>query len=138
MMKHGCNLFYPYKMDDVLNVMSKIVVDIQGFNESHFGIFPVEDQKHLVDLWNTQAFHNPNTFISLISPQHKQLIAKWASDRTTFGIKDLIGVLEKFIKLLRGIKSSFSTVAASGQVTPKKLKGWRKVLYTKQKTNGYK
>ena len=114
--------------------MSQIVVDVQGFNKTHFGIFPAEDREHLLDLWNNQAFHNPNTFISLISPQHKKLIAKWASDRTTFGIKDLIVVLEKFIKLLKSIKHSFSTVNATGQVIPKKMKGWRKVVYTQPKT----
>jgi hypothetical protein len=121
-------LSYPYKMEEVFSVMSKIVVDVQGFNESHFGIFPVEDQQHLKELWHTQAFQNPNVFISLISPFHKQLIAKWASDRTTYSVKDLIAVLEKFVKLLRGIKSSFSSVSASGHATPKKRKGWRKVM----------
>jgi alpha-amylase/alpha-mannosidase (GH57 family) len=119
-------------MDDVLKLMSQIVIDVQGFNENHFGIFPDKDQKHLLDLWNNQAFHNPNVFISLISPHHKQLIAKWASDRTSFSIKNLITILEKFIKFLKTIKPSFSTIAVTGTVTPKKLKGWRKVIYTQK------
>lgn len=120
-------------MDDVLNVMSQIVVDVQGFNESHFGIFPIEDQQQLLELWNNRAFHNPNKFISLISPHHKELIAKWAADRTTININDLIDVLKKFTKLLESIKHSFSTVAASGHVTPKKIKGWRKMVYSQPK-----
>lgn len=120
-------------MDDVLNVMSQIVVDVQGFNETHFGIFPVKDQQQLLELWNNKAFHNPNTFISLLSPQHKQLIAKWAADRTSFSIEDLIVVLKKFIKLLGTIKHSFSTIAVSGQLIPKKLKGWRKAIYSQPK-----
>ena len=120
-------------MNDLLTMMSQIVIDIQGFNESHFGIFPVEDRNHLSDLWNNKACHNPNIFISLLSHQHKQIIAKWASDRTSFTIKELIDILGKFMKFLKTIKSSVSTITASSEITPKKLKGWRKMVYNQPK-----
>lgn len=125
-------------MDEVLNVMSEMVVDVQGFNETHFGIFPIEDRPELLDLWDRKSSRNPNTFISLISPQHKQMIAKWAVDRTSFNIKDLIAVLKQFIKVLSAMKHSFLTIrssASSFQVEPKKLTGWRKVVYAQPKAS---
>lgn len=125
--------FLTCKMDNVLNIMSQVVVDIQGFNETHFGIFPDEDQKYLLDLWNNKVDKNPNSFVSLVSPKHKELIAKWAIDRTSFNIQDLIIILQNFINFLKNIKHSFLTINASGKVTPRKLKGWQKILYTQSK-----
>ena len=51
-------------MDDILNLVFQMIIDLQGFNEQHFGIFPNEQHDDLNALWIV-AKKNPNKFISL-------------------------------------------------------------------------
>jgi len=87
-------------MDDIMILMTKIVVDIQGFNDSHFGVFPERDRKQLNDLWILYADKNPNKFISLLSPDHKNCVVDWAINRTSFSRAHLVGALKRFVKYL--------------------------------------
>jgi hypothetical protein len=127
-------------MDEILNLFYEMVVDIQGFNQAHFGIFPEHQQEELTQLWTTMAHENPNKFIALLSPEQKKLIAQWAVERTSFPVVDMISALENFTKFLKQTNSSHYPPVANYTVAvtkerkirtqPRKLKGWKKVVYT--------
>lgn len=89
------------KMDDIMILMHKIIVDIQGFNDSQFGIFDEHEHEQLLYLWNSIALNNPNKFISFLSPEQKHRVGIWAVERTSYSIDELISSLEKFTKFLK-------------------------------------
>lgn len=88
-------------------LLSKIAIDLRGFNEDHFGIFKEDDQPAIVKLWKDEAKEDVNKFIALLSPNQRDCVSKWAIDRSTYSVPELIHALEKFIKYLKS--KSFST-----------------------------
>lgn len=82
-------------------LMNKVVIDIQGFDESQFGIFNEIERDDLLRIWESDR--NPNRFISLLSPDQKMRVAQWAANRTAYPISDLIAALEKFVKHLKTV-----------------------------------
>ena len=94
-------------MEDVMKLMAEMIVDIQGFNDTHFGIFHQDERKDLMNIWINQARRNPNQFISFLSPAQKTILTEWAIQRASYNTVQLIEVLEKFTTFL---KSSSSTV----------------------------
>jgi hypothetical protein len=89
-------------MENMLELFSKVVIDLQGFNQAHFGIFPDHELNELNMIW-CAAGSNPNKFISFLSPRQKTLVSKWACERTAFNVEELIFALEGFLKELKKI-----------------------------------
>ena len=87
-------------MDDIMILMHRVVIDLQGFNESQFGIFGDDEQEQLNILWKT-VHQDPNKFISMLSSEQKQRLALWASERTSYSVDEIIVALEKFTKFLK-------------------------------------
>ena len=90
-------------MDDIMILMHRLIVDVQGFNETHFGVFNENERKDLLLLWDTYAGRNPNRFIALLSPDQKLKLVEWTVDRTEYNVSDVIKALEKFLKMLRRV-----------------------------------
>jgi len=107
-----------------MNLMHKIIIDIQGFDETQFGIFDERDQMQLLDIWQTIANRDVRKFISALSPTQKEQLAMWASRRTTYEVKELTTALEKFTKFLKN---------ASYDTYPKPLKRERHGTIFKRK-----
>lgn len=129
-------------MDDGLKLFSEMIVDLQGFNDAHFGIFHQDEQEALMSMWVHDAHRNPNKFISMLSPAQKKLVAAWATQRTSYSTVRLIETLEKFIKLLKTLVSPTYPPGSSGFERKKGirvknsdagLKGWKKIIYTTKK-----
>ena len=109
-------------MDDIMILMHRLLVDVQGFNESHFGIFNENERRELLSLWETYAGKNPNKFIALLSPDQKLKIVSWTIERTEYNIVDVIKALESFVKMLKRVKYTRSyplvpAVATKGKKT---------------------
>lgn len=102
-------------MDDIMILMHKVIVDIQGFDETQFGIFDDTDQTQLLHVWNS-VNRDVNKFISTLSPIQKDRLSLWAAQRTTYQVKDLVSALEKFCKFLKSSKY------ANQELYPKPLK----------------
>lgn len=136
-------------MDEIFVLMNKIIVDLQGFNDSHFRIFPESEYDELVRLWNTDAKRNPNKFISFLSPSQKDIVTEWAIERTPYLTVDLIIALENFTKYLKTLDSvNYPTTKRVSQSAPRaprssttpcseskkhakrKLKGWKRMVFT--------
>ncbi len=92
-------------MDDIMILMNAINIDIQGFNETQFGIFNDSDQEKLLHIWNILVKQDINKFIGKLSPEQKYRLTLWACNRTSYCVYELIGAMEKFTKYL---KSSYS------------------------------
>ena len=107
--------------------MHKVIIDIQGFDDTQFGIFDDNDQEQLLHLWNNMVSHDVNKFISALSPIQKDKLVLWASNRTTYSVKELITALEKFTKFLKS--SSYH----NHDVYPKPLKRERHGTIFKRK-----
>lgn len=88
-------------MDDIMILMNKVIIDLQGFDESQFGIFDDAELTDLMRIWQDYAERNPNRFIAYLSPDQKQKMALWAAERTSYSIDELIGALERFVKFLK-------------------------------------
>ena len=108
-------------MDDIMILMHKVVVDIQGFDDSQFGIFDDSEHEQLVYLWKKVALGNPNKFISMLSPEQKHRLGIWASDRTSFDVDDLIEALEKFTRFLKSASYAHHQTYPKPQKVSKKL-----------------
>lgn len=89
------------KMDDLMILMNGINIDIQGFNESQFGIFNDSDQNELLGIWHNLVKEDVNKFISKLSPEQKYRLTLWACSRTSYQVCELISALEKFTKYLK-------------------------------------
>lgn len=113
-------------MDDVLILFSKIIIDIQGFNESHFGIFLDSEKDQLKNVWNLSN-KNPNQFIGHLSPNQKEILTKWAIHRSTFSTKELIKTLELFIKYLKKLNSN--VYPKQQMQEEKKTSFFKKIIY---------
>lgn len=85
-------------------LMHKVVIDLQGFDESQFGIFDESDRVLLTRIWEINALRNPNTFIAMLSPEQKQKLTMWAIERTSYNVPDIITAMEKFVKYLKTVK----------------------------------
>lgn len=114
-------------MDDIMVLMHQVVVDLQGFNEEFFGIFPSEDHKALYRVWEQEAKRNPSKFIALLSPAHKQCVAAWATSRTSYNVTELIRALEKFTKFLKTV--SYSSYPQIKKLQPRKKSVLKKLIY---------
>lgn len=108
-------------------LMHRVIVDIQGFDETQFGIFDDNDQTQLLHLWNNAANRDVNKFISALSPIQKDRLSLWAAHRTTYQVKDLVSALEKFCKFLK------SSSYANQELYPKPLKRERHRTIFKRK-----
>lgn len=117
-------------MDDVFKLFSEMIVDIQGFDETNFGIFHRDEREELTRMWNREAMRDPNKFISLLSPAQKKLVAVWATGRTSYNAVRLIETLENFIKYLKTLDSPVYPAKNGDKKTA--LKGWKKVIYKKR------
>lgn len=84
-------------------LMHKVIVDIQGFDDTQFGIFDDIDQPQLLNIWRENN-RDVNKFISALSPLQKDRLSLWAANRTTYQVKDLVLALDKFTKFLRNCK----------------------------------
>lgn len=91
-------------MDDIMILMTRVVIDVQGFDESQFAIFNENERDALSAIWNNVAARNPNKFISCLSPVQKEKLALWVCARTSYETADLIKGLEKFTKYLKSVK----------------------------------
>jgi hypothetical protein len=130
-------------MDDVLKLFSEMIVDLQGFNDSHFGIFHQDEREDLIHMWFHEANRNPNKFISLLSPAQKRLVVNWATQRASYNTVRLIETLEKFTEFLKKLNSPVYPPPRPISPPPKGarrakssatgLKGWKKIIY-KSKT----
>lgn len=87
-------------------LMHRVIVDLEGFNEEYFGIFPTEDQQELYRIWERDAARNPNKFIALLSPEHQRCVAAWATSRTSYNVVELVKGLEKFVRFLKTVNYS--------------------------------
>ncbi len=114
-------------MDDIMVLMHQVVVDLEGFNENYFGIFPDEDQKCLLSLWNNEACRTPRIFISMISPAHQRCMAEWATNRTSYRVQDLVRGLDKFVKFLKGV--NYTTYPKPKKTTQEKTSTIKKIIY---------
>lgn len=88
-------------MDDIMILMNAINIDIQGFNETQFGIFDDADQEQLLHIWNNLVNQDINKFISKLSPEQKYKLTLWACNRTSYCLHELIDAIEKFVKYLK-------------------------------------
>lgn len=139
-------------MDDVLKLFSEMIVDLQGFNDSHFGIFNQNEQGDLIHMWFHEAKRDPNKFIYMLSPAQKRLVAIWATQRASYSTVRLIEALEKFTGFLKTLNSPVYPVPRSMTIEPgsswfKKgkgmrskssatgLKGWKKIIYTSKEVS---
>ena len=80
-------------------LMHKVIIDIQGFNQSHFWIFDDADREDLLFMWN--ELNDVNRFIAGLSPAQRHRLALWAVDRTSYSVAELTNALEKFTKYLK-------------------------------------
>jgi hypothetical protein len=88
-------------MDDIMILMNAINIDIQGFDDTQFGIFNDSDQKELLNIWHNLVDRDINRFISKLSPEQKFKLTLWACNRTSYNLNELISALEKFLKYLK-------------------------------------
>ena len=54
-------------MDDIMILMNAINIDIQGFNDTQFGIFNDSDQEKLLHIWNNLVNQDINKFIGKLT-----------------------------------------------------------------------
>jgi hypothetical protein len=82
-------------------LMNAINIDIQGFNETQFGIFNDSDQEKLLHIWKNLVDQDINKFIGKLSPEQKYKLTLWACNRTSYCLHELINAMEKFTKYLK-------------------------------------
>ena len=60
-------------MDDVMILLHRFMIDIQGFNEKHFLVFEEHEQAQLLNIWNQIKNDNlpVNKFLGILSPHQK-------------------------------------------------------------------
>jgi len=90
-------------------LMNKMVIDIQGFDESQFGIFDESDIPQLIFIWEELSKRDINMFIKALSPIQKQQLTLWATSRSSYSVNELIIALEKFLKYLKKYYSKHKT-----------------------------
>jgi hypothetical protein len=99
-------------MDDIMILLHRFVIDIQGFNTDHFWIFDEHERSALLKVWeslNDTPSFNPtvNRFLSVLSPSQRHKMVEWGIGRTSYDVQDVIQALEKFTTFL---KSSYNPV----------------------------
>jgi len=99
-------------MDDIMVLMSKMVIDLQSFDETQIGLFDTVEQEDLLKVW--QETRDVNKFIRILSPAQKYKMAVWATSRTSLNVAELTKTLEKFVKFLK------SSSYAKHQLYPKR------------------
>lgn len=109
-------------MDDIMILMTAVAVDLQGFNETQFGIFDDEDRCALYEIWIEKSDKNVNRFIGYLSPTQKLQMALWATSRTSYDVKELITGLEKFTKHLQNVTYRKYPKTSSQPTPPEKKK----------------
>lgn len=108
-------------------------MDIQGLDESQFGMFHEHEQDDLRYIWNMTADRNPNRFISYLSPSQKDALTRWAVERASYSAKQLITALEKFTKYMKSAykdkNSTYPYLKANDYQTP--FRGFKKNTSTR-------
>lgn len=118
-------------MDDIMILMNAINIDIQGFNETQFGIFNDSDQEKLLYIWNNLVNQDINKFIGKLSPEQKYRLTLWACNRTSYCLQELIGAMEKFTKYLK------SSAYSNQEFYPKSKNNLKKFSIFKKKNLHY-
>jgi len=90
-------------MDDIMVLFHKVIVDLEAFDASQFGIFNESERVALIKLYEVDCEKSMKKFLALLSPDQKQRIAVWACDKSTFSTDELILALEKFTKYLKTV-----------------------------------
>lgn len=109
-------------MDETIHMLQDLVVEMNSFGEEQMFIFSdPQEREELRQLWRGAAERSPTRFISLIGPDHKKTVTRWAAERVAVPVQDMIHVLKKLLTWLKKVKShhSASLVAMGG---PKKVK----------------
>lgn len=94
-------------MDTLLKMFNDTVVEIQGFNDSHFRIFKEEDRKDLTHMWYHEAGQNPNKFISMLSPEQKDYVSFWALRKNNTSIDEIIQHLFYALKEFQSLAEKY-------------------------------
>lgn len=98
-------------MNDIMILLHELVVDLHGFNETHFAIFDDDDRDQLMQLWTTRACKDSRVFVSMLSPQQRRQITLWAISRTRYSLVDIIAAIEKFLKYLKTLSGGGGPLA---------------------------
>lgn len=107
-------------------LMNKIFIDLQGFDDTQFGIFQGEEQEELLNVWEYRAHRNVNSFIGMLSPSQKKQMAIWAAERTSYPMEILIRCLKEFVKYLE------KSTQKSYPKKKKNIREWTVVLMLKK------
>lgn len=75
------------------------MVDLEGFDESHFGIFPDTERPALAREWRKAT--NVNKFLTILSPVQREQVTDWMISRTKYDRKQLASALKDFSKYLK-------------------------------------
>ncbi len=101
MRKQLKKILFKEKMDDIMILMNKVILDIHGgFDDTQFGIFDDDEQEQLLYIWHNVAKRDTTKFINILSPAQKQRVALWVSNRTDYSVEELVKALKKFTKFL--------------------------------------
>jgi hypothetical protein len=124
------NIYVKQKMDDIMILMNKVIIDIHGgFDDTQFGIFDDDEQEQLRYIWHTAANRDAMKFVNILSPAQKQRVAIWAAARTEYAVDDLVKALKKFTKFLE------SASYANHTFYPKLKRGRNTSMFRKKKNN---
>lgn len=93
-------------MNDVMILLHKMMVDLEGFNETHFGIFADSERAGLIREWKKKT--DINGFLAILSPHQRDQVTDWMIARTKYDRKELSKALNEFVKYLKR-KSKYKT-----------------------------
>lgn len=122
-------------MDDIMILMNAINIDIQGFNETQFGIFNDSDQEKLLHIWNNLVNQDINKFIGKLSPEQKYRLTLWACNRTSYCLHELISAMEKFTKYLKSSTYSNQEFYPKSHNFPNSKKNRKFSIFKKKNLN---
>lgn len=90
-------------MDDIMILFHTMVIDLQSFDETQFGVFNEHEQPELVKIFG-ECDRDIVKFLRKLSPCQKQQVAAWACSRSSFDVKTLHESLKKFLKYLETVQ----------------------------------
>lgn len=86
----------------------KVIVDLVAFGPAQFGVFNESEKPVLTSLWSNHCDSSSTKFLAALSPDQKARVAKWACERSSFSLKELIEGLTKFLDFLRSAVTTAS------------------------------
>ncbi len=121
------NIYVKEKMDDIMILMNKVIIDIHGgFDDTQFGIFNDDEQEQLRYIWHNVAKRDAMKFVNILSPAQKQRVAIWVANRTEYYVDDLVKALKKFTKFLE-------SAYANHDIYPKAIRVRHSTMFRKKK-----